>query len=70
MNDQTWIDNYRTPHSDKLHVIQRFHVVNSGKTLQVDVVLAIRHDLKAQDAKDTIFSYPTGASDISYMLGQ
>jgi hypothetical protein len=37
MNDQTWIDNYRTPHSDKLHVIERFRVVNGGKTLQVDV---------------------------------
>ena len=37
MNDQTWIDNYRTPHSDKLHVIERYHVVNDGKTLQVDV---------------------------------
>ena len=37
MNDQTWIDNYRTPHSDKLHVVERFHVINGGKTLQVDV---------------------------------
>jgi hypothetical protein len=37
MNDQTWIDNYRTPHSDKLHVVERFHIVNDGKTLQVDV---------------------------------
>ena len=37
MNDQTWIDNYRTPHSDKLHVTERYRVVNGGKTLQVDV---------------------------------
>jgi hypothetical protein len=37
MNDQTWIDNFRTPHSDRLHVIERFHVVEGGKTLQVDV---------------------------------
>jgi len=37
MNDQTWIDNYRTPHSDKLRVTERFHIVNDGKTLQVDV---------------------------------
>jgi hypothetical protein len=37
MNDQTWIDNYRTPHSEKLRVVERFHVVNGGKTLQVDV---------------------------------
>jgi hypothetical protein len=37
MNNQTWIDNYRTPHSDQLRVVERFHLVNGGKTLQVDV---------------------------------
>jgi len=30
--------------------------------------LAIRHDLTAEDLKQTIFAYPTGASDIGYML--
>ena len=30
--------------------------------------LAIRHDLTADDLKSTIFAYPTGASDIGYML--
>lgn len=30
--------------------------------------LAIRHDLTADDLKTTMFAYPTGASDISYML--
>jgi glutathione reductase (NADPH) len=30
--------------------------------------LAIRHDLKADDLKATMFGYPTGASDIAYML--
>jgi hypothetical protein len=37
MNDQTWIDNYRTPHTDRLRVVERFHLVNGDKTLQVDV---------------------------------
>jgi hypothetical protein len=37
MNDRTWIDNYRTPHSDKLHTIERFRVVNDGKTLEVNL---------------------------------
>lgn len=31
--------------------------------------LAIRHGITAQDVKETIFAYPTGASDIGYMLG-
>jgi glutathione reductase (NADPH) len=30
--------------------------------------LAIRHDLTTDDLKSTIFGYPTGASDIGYML--
>lgn len=30
--------------------------------------LAIRHDLTADDLKTSIFAYPTGASDIGYML--
>jgi glutathione reductase (NADPH) len=30
--------------------------------------LAIRRGLSAEDLKTTIFAYPTGASDITYML--
>ena len=30
--------------------------------------LAIRHGLTADDLKSSIFAYPTGASDIGYML--
>jgi hypothetical protein len=37
MNNQTWIDNYRTPHSERLRVIERFHMINGGKTLEVNV---------------------------------
>ena len=37
MNDQTYIDNYRTPHTDKLHVVERFHLTEGGKTLEVDL---------------------------------
>jgi hypothetical protein len=37
MNDQTWVDNYRTPHSDKLHTIERFRLVNDGQTLEVNL---------------------------------
>jgi hypothetical protein len=37
MNDQTWVDNYRTPHTDKLHVVERFHMIEGGKTLEVNI---------------------------------
>ncbi|MEO8187316.1 MAG: NAD(P)/FAD-dependent oxidoreductase, partial [Burkholderiaceae bacterium] len=30
--------------------------------------LAIRHGLTAEDLKTTMFAYPTGASDVGYML--
>jgi hypothetical protein len=35
MNDKTFIDNYRTPHSEKLHVVERYKLIDGGKTLQV-----------------------------------
>jgi hypothetical protein len=36
LNDKTMIDLYSTPHSDAIHVVERYHVVEGGKTLQVD----------------------------------
>ena len=37
LNARTFIDGYSTPHTDKLHVTERFHLINGGKTLQVEV---------------------------------
>jgi hypothetical protein len=34
-NDKSFIDNYRTPHTNQLHVVERFKLVDDGKTLQV-----------------------------------
>jgi hypothetical protein len=34
LNDRTFVDNYRTPHTDKMHVIERFKLIDGGKTLQ------------------------------------
>jgi hypothetical protein len=34
-NDQTFVDSYRTPHTDKLHVVERFRLVDGGNTLEV-----------------------------------
>ena len=36
LNDKTMIDLYSTPHSDAIHVVERYRVVDDGKTLQVD----------------------------------
>jgi hypothetical protein len=37
LNDRTYIDNFRTPHTDKLHVVERFQLVNGGQLLEVKV---------------------------------
>ena len=34
LNDRTFVDNYRTPHTDKMHVLERFKLIDGGKTLQ------------------------------------
>jgi hypothetical protein len=35
LNDKTFIDNYRTPHTEKLHVVERYRLVDGGKMLEV-----------------------------------
>jgi hypothetical protein len=39
LNDKTFVDNYRTPHTDQMHVIERFKMIDGGKTLQVAVTV-------------------------------
>ena len=38
-NDKTFVDNFRTPHSEKLHVIERFRLVEGGKFLEAEVLI-------------------------------
>jgi hypothetical protein len=35
LNDRTTVDNFRTPHTDKLHVVERWRLVEGGKQLEV-----------------------------------
>jgi hypothetical protein len=39
LNDKTFIDNFRTPHSEKLHVVERYHLTEGGKFLDIEVVI-------------------------------
>ena len=34
LNDKTWTDRFATPHTDKLHVVERYTVKDGGKTLE------------------------------------
>src|SRR5882672_3660057 len=36
-NDKSFVDNYRTPHTTQLHVIERFKLIDGGKTIDVQV---------------------------------
>jgi hypothetical protein len=37
LNTKTFVDSFRTPHTEQLHVIERFRIVDGAKALDVDV---------------------------------
>ena len=39
LNERTFVDNYRTPHTEQLHVVERFKMVDGGNTLQVFITV-------------------------------
>jgi hypothetical protein len=39
LNDRTYVDNYRTPHSEQLHVVERWTLAGDGKSLQVSIAV-------------------------------
>jgi hypothetical protein len=38
-NTKSFVDNYRTPHSEKLHVIERYKLTDGGQFLQAEVTI-------------------------------
>jgi len=39
LNDKTHVDNFRTPHSEKLHVIERYRLIEGGRFLEAHVTM-------------------------------
>jgi len=39
LNDRTFVDNYRTPHTEQIHVVERFKMIEDGKTLEAVVTV-------------------------------
>ena len=39
LNDKSLVDNYQTPHTDQIHVVERFRLIDGGKTLQATVTV-------------------------------
>jgi hypothetical protein len=34
---KAYVDNYQTPHTEALHVVERYHLIDGGNTLEVNV---------------------------------
>ena len=39
LNAKTVVDNYRTPHTEKLHVVERWKVIDEGKNIEVAMTI-------------------------------
>jgi hypothetical protein len=39
LNDKTFVDNFRTPHSEKLHVVERLRLVEGGRFFEAEVLI-------------------------------
>ena len=39
LNDRTFVDNYRTPHTEQIHVTERFKLIEGGNILQGQVTV-------------------------------
>jgi hypothetical protein len=37
LNDKTFVDSYRTPHTAQLHVVERYRLVDGGKAIEASV---------------------------------
>ena len=39
LNDKTFLDNWRTPHTDKLHVTERWRLIENGSKLEILIAI-------------------------------
>ncbi len=37
IDERSWVDEFGTPHTKQLHVVERFHLIEDGKVLEADV---------------------------------
>jgi hypothetical protein len=37
LNDRTFVDNFRTPHTEKLHVVERLRLVDGGRAMEASI---------------------------------
>ena len=39
LSTQSYVDNYRTPHTEKLHVVERWKLINDGKQMEIRMTI-------------------------------
>jgi hypothetical protein len=39
VNNRTMVDTFRTPHTEKLHVVERWHLIDGGNMLEVNITI-------------------------------
>src|SRR6266849_2823246 len=75
MNDKTVVDVYRTPHTEKLHVVERWRMVDDGKAMEAVFTVddpdafnqpwtGMRHYRRAQKEHDEIVCAENNSNNI------
>jgi hypothetical protein len=66
-NDKTLIDMYRTPHTDQIHVVERYRVINSGRGLETTVTVTdpgtFNQPWSARRPRYVVTNYPLSEQD-------
>jgi hypothetical protein len=66
INSNTFVDLYRTPHSDKLHVIERFRIIEGGTKLEVEMTVddpvAFKQPWKGRKVWSKVTTQPQGGN--------
>jgi len=65
----SFVDLYRTPHSEKLHLIERYRLIEGGKALQVEMTfedpIAFVQPWKATKRWEKVTTQPTSAGNVT-----
>jgi hypothetical protein len=69
LTNKTFVDLFRTPHSDKLHVVERFRIIDGGKKLQVEMTIddpaSFVKPWKGTKVWEKVTTQPTATGDVT-----
>jgi hypothetical protein len=69
LTTKSFVDLYRTPHSEKLHVVERFRMIDGGKKLQVEMTIddpaSFKQPWKGTKVWEKITTQPSAKGDVT-----